>query len=470
MGSLNPIIPDALGRLNQTHGLAKGLQSAIRFDARGKPVDLVNPRRTLTFTNFSYDGTGANGPSFLAGGTNGALALSPTVLVTNSAWTISALCRFPIDNNAFAAFARGSSQLHVCRDNANDALATFDSASRAFSPTIAIRTLTGMKRLTVVGTSLGCRAFLDGVFVGSHAFPINQAISDILGDHSDVRAWGAAKDAFVWNASLSDGQVMEHALDPFAMFQDETPFTWLSVPLGIAFDVAGNSGDQAAASSYSGAASWNGANRMLAVDVSMLGPGVTVTTMTYGGANCTFVGAQSTVTSFGRVEQWRICSSDAGAPAAGSNTLAITLSGSLEFAAEWASYTGVHQTSPTEGFNSAQATNAGSATDASVAITSVADNCWVHAAVVANDTSIAAGQTTRNNIAGTLGSGANEDNNAAVTPAGATTMSYTGMSITTTWAIAGYAIRPLAASGANRPVKSAGRWNGYAGRSGGFVG
>lgn len=215
---------------------------------------------------------------------------------------------------------------------------------------------------------------------------------------------------------------------------------------GIKFDAAANSGDQAAASSYSGNASWSGSNRLLAIDVSMLGPGVNVTAMTYGGANCTFIGSRSTVTSLGGVEAWRITSSDPGAPGVGSNTLSITLSGSIEFTAEWVSYTGVHQTSPTEGFNSAQATNAGSATDASVSITSVANNCWVHAAVVANDTSITANQTTRNNISGTLGSGANEDNNTNVTPPGATTMSYSGMGITTTWAIAGYAIRPIAAS------------------------
>jgi len=99
------------------------------------------------------------------------------------------------------------------------------------------------------------------------------------------------------------------------------------------------------------------------------------------------------------------------------------------------------------GIQFAQATNAGSATNASVSITTIADLDWVHAAVVANDTSITAGNTTRNNISGTLGSGANEDNGAAKTPAGAVTMSYSGMGITTTWAIAGYGIRPLAASG-----------------------
>lgn len=215
---------------------------------------------------------------------------------------------------------------------------------------------------------------------------------------------------------------------------------------GIGFDAAGNSGDQAATNTYSGGASWSGTNRFLAIDVSMLGAGVTVSSMTYGGAACTFVGAISTVTSFGRVEQWRIASSDSGAPATGSNTLVVNLSGSIEFAVEWASYTGVHQSSPTEAFNSAQATNAGSATDASVAVTTVADNCWVHAAVVANDTSISAGNTSRNNISGTLGSGANEDNGSAKTPAGGVTMSYSGMGLTTTWAIAGYAIRPVAAA------------------------
>lgn len=216
--------------------------------------------------------------------------------------------------------------------------------------------------------------------------------------------------------------------------------------VGIAFNTASNGGDQTAVSTYSGSHSWSGTNRMASIDVPCLGPGVTVTAMTYGGAACTYIGSCATSTSFGSVECWRICSSDAGAPAAGVNTLSITLSGSIEFTPLWSTYTGVNQFLPTEAFNSAQATNAGSATDASVSITTVADNCWVHAAVVANDTSITAGNTSRNNVSGVLGSGANEDNNAAKTPAGAVSMSYSGMGTTTTWAIAGYAIRPVAAA------------------------
>lgn len=222
-------------------------------------------------------------------------------------------------------------------------------------------------------------------------------------------------------------------------------------PSDILFTGAANSGDIAAASSFSGSASWSGTNRALSVDVSMLGPGVTVSAMTYGGAACTKVGSKSTVTSFGSVECWRICSSDSGAPAAGANTLAVTLSGSLEFTVAWASYSGVNQSLPTEGFNSAQATNVGAA-DATVSITSTADNCWIHGAVVASDTSITANQTSRNNVSGTLGTGANEDNGAAKTPAGAVTISYTGVGAAVTWAIAGYALVPSSDTAPGAPT------------------
>lgn len=218
------------------------------------------------------------------------------------------------------------------------------------------------------------------------------------------------------------------------------------ISIGITFDATFSSGDVAAASSWSGSVSWNGSNRGLAIDVPMLGPGVNVTAMTYGGANCSFIGSRASVTSFGAVEQWRIVQGDPAAPAAGANTLAVTLSGAIEFAVIGESLTGVHQSVPVEGFNSAQATNGAGATDASVVITSIANKCLIHAAVVASDTSIVAGQTTRNNVSGTLGSGADEDSG-IISPAGATTMSYTGVGAFATWVIAGYAWRPLSASG-----------------------
>ena len=214
---------------------------------------------------------------------------------------------------------------------------------------------------------------------------------------------------------------------------------------GIQLDAVANSGYQAAASTYTFNRTVTGSDTFLAIDVSLLSAGQTVTSIVddFGGTNvnAVFVGAQSTVTSFGRVEMWRVI-----APVAGTKTIQVNLSGSIASAATAVSYTGVHQTSPTEGFNSAQATNVGAA-DATVDITTVADNCWVHGAVATSDASITAGQTSRNNVTGAGGSGANEDNNGPKTPAGAVTMSYTDVGAAATWAIGGYAIRPVAASG-----------------------
>lgn len=210
--------------------------------------------------------------------------------------------------------------------------------------------------------------------------------------------------------------------------------------VGIAFDAVGNSGYQAAASTYTFTRTCSGNNRYLVVDVALLSAGQTVSSIVddFGGGAVamTFLGAQSTVTSFGRIESWGLV-----APISGTKTIQVNLSGSIASAAGAVSYTGVHQTSPTEGFNSNQATNVG-ATDATVAVTSVADKCWIHAAVATDDTAITAGQTSRNNITGAGGSGADEDTG-PITPAGATTMSYTGVGALATWAIAGFALRPI---------------------------
>lgn len=216
------------------------------------------------------------------------------------------------------------------------------------------------------------------------------------------------------------------------------------VASGVQFDAAANSGYQAAASTYTFNRTVTGSNTFLAVDIALLSAGQTVTSVIddSGGGNValTFIGAKSTVTSFGRIEQWGLVN-----PVAGTKSIQVNLSGTIASAAVAASYTGVHQTSPTEGFNSAQATNVGAA-DATVDITTVADNCWVHGAIATGDGSITANQTSRNNVTGAGGSGANEDNNGPKTPAGAVTMSYTAVGALATWAIGGYAIRPIAAS------------------------
>lgn len=213
-------------------------------------------------------------------------------------------------------------------------------------------------------------------------------------------------------------------------------------PTAIAFDAASNSGVQTAQSTYTWNHTCTGSNRFLAVDVSLLSAGATVTGITYNGVALTAIpnAQRSSVTSFGRVECWGLAN-----PASGTNVISVTLSGSITSVGTAASYTNVHQTSPTEAGNSNQATNAGSATDATVDVTSVADQDWIHAALATDDAAVTASQTSRNNVSGgAANSGANEDFGPQA--AGTKTMGWTGLGIVSTWVVAGYAIRPVTAA------------------------
>lgn len=230
------------------------------------------------------------------------------------------------------------------------------------------------------------------------------------------------------------------------------PIIKRGLPIGpvIAFGTASNSGYQAASSSYTFSRFVDGDNRFLAVDVSLLSvPGTTVTSVVDddGGGNVvlTFIGAKNTVSGAGRVECWGLV-----APTAGTKNIRVNLSASIASAATAVAYTGVHQTTPTEAFNSAQATNVGAA-DATVTVTPIADKTWLHAAIATDDTAITAGQTSRNNVTGAGGSGANEDTG-PISPATGTVVSYTAVDALATWAIAGYAIRPVSAAGPTRTI------------------
>lgn len=218
--------------------------------------------------------------------------------------------------------------------------------------------------------------------------------------------------------------------------------TEVAVSSGIAFDAASNSTYQAASSSYSWSHTCTGANRYLVVGVGMLSVAQSVSSITYNSVALTLLGVQSSLTGAARVELWGLV-----APATGSNTIAVTLTGAIASAGAAASYTGVHQSFSTEGFNSAQATNVGAA-DATVNVTTVADNDWVVDIVATDDTAITvgAGQTSRNNVTGAGGSAADSDEGPK-TPAGSVTMSWTNIAALATWSIGAIALRPIAASG-----------------------
>lgn len=215
-------------------------------------------------------------------------------------------------------------------------------------------------------------------------------------------------------------------------------------------DAVSNSGYQSAtATPTPWSHTCSGSDRFLSVDVSLLSvAGTTVTGITYNGVALTLIGVQSSITGACRVESWGLI-----APATGTNNIAVTLSAAAVSASTAVSRTGVNQTTPTEAFNSAQATNIGAA-DASVIVTPIAAYCWIHAAIATTDAAISTGfnwnnQVSRNNVTGTLGSGANEDTGIydAVNPPAAVSVGWPAVGAAKTWAINGYAIRPTSASG-----------------------
>jgi hypothetical protein len=221
-------------------------------------------------------------------------------------------------------------------------------------------------------------------------------------------------------------------------------------PSGIAFDAASNSGYQAASSSYSWSHTCTGSNRYLLVGISMLSLAQTVTGITYNGAALTYIGAQNSVTGAARTEMWGLV-----APASGTNTIAVTLSGAIASAGNASSYTGVNQTVPTESWNAAQATNVGAA-DATVNVTTIADNDWTVDILATDDTAVTVGtgQTQTGNVTGAGGSGA-MSYKGPKTPAGSTAMYWTNVGALATWTVGSIALRNVAATSGSVSFSSA---------------
>lgn len=211
----------------------------------------------------------------------------------------------------------------------------------------------------------------------------------------------------------------------------------------IDFDAASNSTYKTASASYSWSHVCTGDSRVLYVGISMLSVGgSSVTGITYNSVAMTFKGAIASVSGAVRTEIWELV-----APASGSNSIAVTLSGALDSIGNACSFSQVHQTIPSEALNTASATNVGAA-DATVDVTTVADMDWVVDNVATNDTAITvgAGQTSRNNVTGTLGSGA-MSTEGPKTPAGSVTMNWTSVGAAQTWSTVAIGVRNLNASG-----------------------
>lgn len=307
---------------------------------------------------------------------------------------------------------------------------------------------------SIVGTiTLGGNSYLyvDGVLkdttaASSGTFSYSGAETVSFGTYKGVLSRQANCTGLIgvmWNRQISPAEAAYLNSNPydFLIYPEDDMFAEIQGS-GIFFDAASNSGYQTTQSSYSWSHTCTGSNRYLVVGIAMLSLAQTVTSITYAGQDLRLIGVKASVSGACRVEMWGII-----APATGSNTIAVTLSGAISSAGCASSYTGVHQSSPIEGFNTAQATNVGAA-DATVNVTTVADLAMCVDIVCTSDTAITvgAGQTQRANVTGAAGSGA-MSTEGPTTPAGVVTMSWTNVDALATWSIASTALRPAPAAG-----------------------
>lgn len=228
--------PEAAVEVDWSDPMTDRLAFAVLFDGSLPPRDLVLKGRSVTPTNLRLSAD-IVGMAVDASASTGRFELSPVVGFSGPDWTISTLVRFPIPNNAAAALACNNSPyaFHVIRNASSNALASWTGSYANFSPTVAPYSLTGWRRVTVVGAPSGVRLHLDGQLVGSHAVAISTGVRFILGDGDGgglTRAFGAATDFFIWTRGLSDAELRAHALNPYAMLRAQAPTPLRSTKAG----------------------------------------------------------------------------------------------------------------------------------------------------------------------------------------------------------------------------------------------
>lgn len=205
--------------------------------------------------------------------------------------------------------------------------------------------------------------------------------------------------------------------------------------MAIAFDATSTSGYQTAQSTYS----WShtcAANSILFVPISMLSvAGSSVTGVTYDGVALSDLTNEDSTTGACRVELWIL-----NGPHSGTHTIAVTLSAPLDSIGNAISFSS--DSAPTqEDASGSGGTNIG-ATDVTFGITPDHDGDWILSAIATSDTSITAGggQTERQNVSGTLGSGS-LSSVGPIDPAASTTVRWTNVGAAAAWAIVVTAVR-----------------------------
>jgi hypothetical protein len=184
--------------------------------------------------------------------------------------------------------------------------------------------------------------------------------------------------------------------------------------MAIAFDT--NAEGSAVSTSVTYAHTCSGSDRILFVGVNVENATEIITGVTYNGVACTQINKRINADN----DQWTYLYYLI-APATGANNVVISISSSRPLAGRSASYTGVLQSGqPDNNTTSRLESNGASLTNV---ITSVANNCW-HVAMATENagSNISAGTATTKRSATITGI---FDGNAAITPAGSSTLTIT---------------------------------------------
>jgi len=174
--------------------------------------------------------------------------------------------------------------------------------------------------------------------------------------------------------------------------------------VGIGFDAVGSGNNGSGATSIT----WthvvgSGSDRLMLIGVSIRTTTVSVSSITVGSQNATFIRADNNGTNI-RAELWYLLN-----PTAGSQTVTVNLSGTSKAAGGSCTYTGVNQTSPFDTNNA----NTGTSTTPNCSITLAGTNEWTFHNIawqgIATVSSHDSGQTDRWNQATTGGAAATKN-------------------------------------------------------------
>jgi hypothetical protein len=223
--------------------------------------------------------------------------------------------------------------------------------------------------------------------------------------------------------------------------------TWKDAGQSIAFNAArsGHNGGGASTVSWSHTTG-SGSNRIMIVGVSIRVATVTVSSLTYGAQSLTFLRADTHPSSTIRSEIWYLI-----APASGTATVTVTLSGTSRAVGGSCTFTGVVQTSPIDVSNGA--TGSSSSPSGSVTVVTANSILLGHLAISGSSNTVSSegsGQTaTWDNVTSqqaqsdrNIGHGSTKGPVAA----GSQSMSW-GLSGTTDWAVSIVALKPADAVG-----------------------